>query len=40
MLFKRLQLVCLIAIMLQLGCLWAFVEVVEEGEDLEKSDDP
>ena len=39
MLFKRLQLVCLIAIMLQLGCLWAFVEV-EEGEDLEKSDDP
>ena len=37
MLFKGLQLVCLIAIMLELGCLWAFVEVEED--DLEKDEE-
>ena len=37
MFFKRFQLVCLLVIMLQLGCLCAFVE---EKEDLEQSDDP
>ena len=37
MFFKRFQLVCLLAIMLQLGCLCAFVE---EKEGLEQSDDP
>ena len=36
MFFKRFQLVCLLVIMLQFGCLWAFAEE----EDLEKSDDP
>ena len=36
MFFKRFQLVCLLVIMLQFGCLWAFAEE----EDLEKRDDP